>query len=158
VAAGDTISGNLRFARQKANGSVEVVAGPFSSWEMDHKGDPSNSPWFNVPRDYAPQGANLKYAKDAVWKSGEIILVQHKSASLAEAADYDADEVFIGVLQEDLNRDERIPRTLTVADTELTSDPTTSTSDWVTVFKYTVPDRTKIALFGMSNVAVVEAA
>jgi len=158
MAAGATISGSIRFCREKVNGTVEVIAGPFSSVEMDHKADPAYSAWFNTPQNQMPVGSNSKRAKNAELKAGEILLAQHLSASLEEAADYDADEVFIGIIKEDENRKDIIPTTLTVADTGLAANPTTSTSSWVTFFKYTVPDRVAIALFGQCNIAAVEAA
>jgi len=158
MAAGSTISGQIRFARQKVNGDIEVIAGPFSSQELDHKADPQYSVWFNTPRERTPVGANVKTAKNAELKAGEILLLQHKAAALAEAADYDADEIFISILKKDINRNDIIPTTLTVADTGLSGDATTSTTAWVTGFQYTVPDRVSIALYGQCNVAVVETA
>jgi len=158
MAAGATIAGSVRFVRVMVNGTREVVAGPFSSGEMDHKADPAYSVHFNEPANRVPSGTNLKMAKDAEWDAGEILAVEHLAAALAEAADYDLDEISIGILKEDKNRNKIIPSTLTVADTTLAADPTTSTTVWTTFFSYTVPDRVKIALHGICNVACCETA
>jgi len=160
MAAGDTISGQLRVMRQLANGELQIVLGAMSHLDYDWKATPANAMQVNVPRQRAPVGAVIVYTKDdGIFKAGEKIVVQHLSASLAEAADVDGDdEWFIGVLEEDLNRGGINPKTLTLQDQEIAVDPTTSITVWTNVFEYTVPDRTDISLFGRIMMAVTETA
>jgi len=159
MAAGDTIAGSIRVVKEKTLGDRVVVAGRFGASEVDHKDDPENSLYINPnPAVRLPIGARAVKAPLAVFNPGEILEIQHLSSSLQEPADYDADEFFIGIIEEDLNTGELRERQLTVADTELTANPTTSTTSWVTIFKYTVPDRRRIYLAGAFNVAAVEVA
>lgn len=159
MAAGATISGQLRVAKVNQLGDTLVVAGPLASVELDQ--DTFNQKVFINAEpgvDLPFGGANARQAPEAVWQPGEQILVQHKSAALAEAVDHDADEFLISIMERDLNTGIAQGRTLTVADQELTADPTSSTSAWVTVFKFTVPDRLRVMLRGHQKVAAVEAA
>lgn len=169
MAAGDTISGQVRYIRENQAGDRYVVAGPFASVEMDQ--DTFNQKKFlNLGLLAQAQGAsgatgaspfgaaNSSPAPEGIFHPGEKLIIQHKSASLAEAIDYDADEYLVSVLERDLNTDIVQQRTLTVADTDLSANPTSSTSEWVTFFEDTVPDRRRWALAGHQKAAAVEVA
>ena len=160
MAAGATISGQLRVMRELANGELEIVIGAMSHLDYDWKATPQYAPMVNVPPNRVPSGTMLINTRgDGAFKAGEKIVVQHLSASLAEAADVDGDdEWFIGIIEKDLNRGGINPKTLTLQDQELAADPTTSTTVWTNVFEYTVPDRTEIALYGRIMMAVTETA
>jgi len=160
MAAGDTITGMLRYVREQANGTKAVIAGNFSSQELDHKSDPANSVYLNPrPRAPMPVGTGIpKMAPNGYLLQNEVLEVQHLSANLEEAIDYDADEFFISVVEIDTQWGTAVNKTLTVADTELTSDPTSSTSEWTAIFKATVPSGKKWILAGIQNVAATEVA
>jgi len=159
MAAGATISGQVRVIRESTLGKRVPVAGNFGSFEVDHKADPENSLYINPnPKGRLPLGAREVKAPGAIFEAGEVLELQHLSAALAEAADFDADEIFIGGIEEDLNTGDLRARTLTAVDTGLAADPTTSTTVWTTFFKYTVPDRRRFYLAGAFNVACVETA
>jgi len=159
MAIGDTVSGQIRVVRETVVGERDIVLGPLGSTEIDHKADPENSMYVNPKKgDRLPVGARSIRAKKAIFEAGEIIDVQHLSASLAELVTYNADEFFIGCGQEDMNRKSPRPRQLTVQDTTLTADPTSSITVWTSIFKYTIPDRQRFILTGPFNVAAVETA
>ena len=157
MAAGNTITGQIRVSKLTTLGDLITVAGNFGSAEVDHKADPENAVYINPnPKYNLPVGARSYGAPQAIFGPGEKIRVQHKSASLAEAVDYDADEFFIGTIVEDLNTGMTRSAQLTVQDTEVSANPTSSTSEYVTVFEYTVPDRQRVFISGAFNVAAVE--
>lgn len=160
MAVGDTITGNIRYVREETSGNRRVIFGPISSAELDHKADPQYSIYVNPsPRAPMPTGHGVpKIAGDAVLWQNEVLEVQHLSSSLEEAIDYDADEIYISIVEIDLQRGTKTPKTLTAADTELSTDPTSSTSSWVTFFKATVPSGKKWIIAGIQNVAAVEVA
>jgi len=159
MAVGDTIAGQIRVVKETAQGHRDIVCGPYGASEVDHKADPENSKYINPnPKSRLPIGASSDRAKRAVFEAGEVLDIQHKASALAEAATYNADEFFIGCIQEDLNRNDPRPRQLTAPDTTLAADPTTSITVWTSIFKFTVPDRTRLYLAGAFNVAAVETA
>jgi len=157
MAAGDTIAGQLRYIRETQSGHAFKVAGPFSSLELD-QANLENRLFINVtPGVDAPQaGANMAKAPSARWAPGEVLKVQHLSNSLAEAIKYDADEIEIKGLERDLNTGEVSPRTLTVKDTTVSANPTSSTTVWTTIFAYTIADRTEFGLKGPQKAAATE--
>lgn len=164
MAAGATISGQLRMVRLDAQGNRVKVAGNFSSGEIDHKDDSSKALYLNTNQGKVgqlidkPLNSPAKAFPDAVFYAGETLIIEHLSASLEEAIDYDADEIFIDIVDKDTNRNMSITRTLTVADTELTANPNSSKSAWVETYKVTVPDRHMWLVAGQFNVAATEAA
>jgi len=161
MAAGDTINGQIRLEKEKPSGSRLIPFGPVSANLVDQRNDVKNQLYVNPPKAFnsPPPGAgNRAMAPGLVFQPGEVIRVQHKSANLEEAADYDADEFELSVVELDLNTGERVPRTLTVADTEISANPTTSTSEFVDIYQATVPDRRRWYIAGSLNVAAVEVA
>lgn len=155
MAAGDTIAGVVRIVKEEAGGHRVVVLGSIPTSYVDK--DSSYFTHVNPDPDLMMTRGDHKYiAKGAIFEASEVLDIQHLSSSSEVAGDYDADEFFIDVIETDLNHPKRpVPKTLTVHDTELTSDPTTSVTDWVSIFKYTVPDRRRIAIAGMVKVAIV---
>ena len=159
MAVGDTIPGQIRIVKEETIGHRVVIAGSFGASEIDHKADPENSMYINPdPKIRLPIGARAVRCKGGVFSPGEVIDVQHLASALEEAATYNADEFFIGCLEEDLNTGRAHQRQLTAIDTTLVADATTSTTVWTSIFKYTVPDRRRIVLAGPFNVAAVETA
>lgn len=157
MASGDTISGQIRVSKLTTLGDLITVAGNFGSAEVDHKADPENAVYINPnPKYNLPVGASSYGAPQAIFGAGEKIRVQHKSSNLAEDVKYDADEIFVGTIVEDLNTGMTRSSQLTAQDTEIESDPTSSTSEYVTIFEYTVPDRQRIFISGAFNVAATE--
>ena len=159
MAAGDTVAGQIRVVRETVVGERDIVLGPYGSAQVDHKADQENSMYVNPKKgDRLPVGAWSVKSKKAIFEAGETIDVQHLSSTDEVAVLYTADEIFIGCGQEDLNRKIPRPRMLTVADTTLEANATTSTTVWISIYKYTVPDRQRFIFTGPFNVAAVTVA
>lgn len=159
MAAGDTIAGQIRVVKARTLGDEVVVAGPFAQSRVDHKADPQYQLFINVPREAVPIGGTIAYAPSATFEAGEVMHVQHKATTLAEAmSSHDADEIFVDLIEEDLNTGQKKPRQLSVADNEVSADVTSSTTSFVSIFTDTVPDRRRWYLAGAFNVAGTEAA
>ena len=161
MAAGDTISGQIRVVKETGIGHQNVVGGAWPSAQLDHLTDIENGIYVNPPKKnfQLPQGMMPKRAPKAIFSSGEKMHLQHKSASLAEAATVTLSEVQIDTMEQDLNNPKDVvDKTLTIQDTDLSGDVTSSVSAWVTFFTYTVPDRTKMALSGSFNATLLEKA
>lgn len=169
MAAGDTIPGRLRVVNKSEHGSP-VVFGPVSSSLADRKANPEKALFINKsnakvlsliqPHLDSP---GMSTQGEGLFRSGEVLRVEHQASSLEEAADHDADEFFIGIIDVDHNYDVGDPRRarpneLTVAQQELAADPTTDTDAWVGLFEETVPDRHTYMLAGPFMVAAVETA
>lgn len=159
MAAGDTIAGSIRIVRELTLGSRVVVAGNFGASEVDHKADPENTLYINPnPRVRLPLGSRAVLAPRAIFEAGEVLDIQHLSSTLEVAGNYAADEFFIGGVEEDLNTRMMRERQLSAPDSTLDANPTTSTTVWMSIFKYTVPDRRRFYLAGAFNVAIVTVA
>jgi len=162
MGAGDTIAGKVRVVREDAEGNVSRVIGPFPTDRVDYTNNDISSAeklYVNVgnsARVGAPANAETKGAPDARWYAGEVIRVQHQSSNLQEAVDRNFDGTNIEILEQDKNRGSISPETLTVDDQELSSNPTSSTSDWVTFFESTVPDRTEWRIAGSFEAIAAE--
>ncbi len=168
MAAGDTIPGQMRIIRSSEHGE-EIMLAATSTTQLDRKDAPEKALFLNkrnakvlelIQPHLDSPGLTPRVTKI---HAGEVLKLQHLSSALEEAADYDADEFFISVIEVDHNynvgdsRRARV-RELNVADTELTANPTTSTSTWTTVFQDTVPNRKSWHLGGPLMVAAVEVA
>ena len=102
MAAGDTISGQIRVVRQSSIGHRRVVAGAFPTAQVDHLADLENSIYVNPPKGMPlPMGMMPKRAGKAIFSSGEIMSLEHKSASLAELATTTLSEIQVDVIEED---------------------------------------------------------
>lgn len=166
MAAGDTIAGQIRYIRSSEHGE-EILVNPLSSFQLDRKAEPEKALFFNKSDPKVLQLIQPHLDSPGITPrmselhAGETLKVEHKSAALAEAVDYDADEVFINVVQVDHNYGRGDPRRaqvrqLSANDTELSANPTSSTSGWVTFFEATVPNRKTWFLGGPQMVAAVE--
>lgn len=170
MAVGDTIAGEIRVVKESRGGDRPIVAGPYTHAECDQAANPDKAIYHNVGMVLREVGlrvgpafgaGNPKDAPDAIFEPGEIMEVQHQAQALAEAIDFDAAEFNIGVIEIDLNKPKGLPgrarpRTLSVAQTELVANPTSSTTAFVTFWKDTTPDRVRRVLAGFFAVAAVE--
>lgn len=159
MAAGDTIPGVVAVEKEDASGDRTFELGPYSHSLLDNSGDVANQMYVNAAKAFntpPPQAGNRVRAAGLVFHPGEVIRARHKSASLSEAIDYDADEIEISIVDQDLNTGKLSPQTLTVSDTELSANPTSSTTDFVTFFEETVPDMHRYFVAGPVNLAAVE--
>jgi|SaaInl7_135m_RNA_FD_contig_21_498493_length_708_multi_18_in_0_out_0_1 hypothetical protein len=159
MAAGDTILGVIRVVKETGIGHRNVVAGGYPTGKLDHFTDEENGIYINLPKgESLPLGMQKRSAPKAHWTAGEKLHLQHKSGSLAEAATVTLSEIAINIIKKDLNTGDVIEETLTVADTDLSGDVTSSVSAYVEFFTYTVPDRTMIAMAGSFNATLLEKA
>lgn len=163
MGAGDTISGVVTVRREDTQGNKEIVAPEMSSDRVDHNvsKDAEEKLYLNTRRSdrvTRPAGAEDRDAPDAIFAAGEVLYVSHKSASLEEAIDHDADSFDFQVLVLDRNRGRIYPKPVTVADQELSADPDSDTGGYVDFFQVTVPDRQEWRLVGSFEVAAEEAA
>lgn len=163
MTTGDTIPGKVRFIRVDTEGNRSVVAGPYSTSELDDVNQtfvPEDYIYLNTMmsrRKSAPAHAREEAAPGAQFLSGERIELEFKAnATVGNDVDHDADTIGLDILREDKNRGRVYPDQLTVADQELSSDVTESASEWNTVFRETVPDRTEYRLVGKQGYAPVE--
>lgn len=159
MAAGDTINGEVRVQRETASGEALVPLGPLSSAMFDNRGDVANQLYVNPQKAFSappPQAGNRMKAPGLVFHANEVLRVQHQSANLEEAIDYDADEIEISIVDLDLQTGKASPRTLTVSSTELTANPTSDVDEWVTVYQETVPFGHRYFVAGPTNAAAVE--
>lgn len=164
MGTGDGIPGNVRVVREDTEGNVVRVFGPTSNSRLDAKNNNTTAEeklYLNTGRSARkgkPAGAENQEVPDAVWESGEKLYVQHKANStVSNDIDHDnADAFEIGAVSLDLNRGNFFPQQLTAADTELSSDPSESDTEYVTFFEYTVPDRTRLYLAGVFMAAAIE--
>lgn len=155
MATGDTIAGVVEVYRVHRSGAEIPVAGEFRQDAVDYHNNsvsPEEKLYINTSKTQyrtKPMGAQEEVAPGAQFFSGEVLRVKHQADSLEEAADYDdADAFGIQVVEQDKNRGTTKGVTLTVQDQELSSNPTSSSSDLVTIFEATVPDDTEWRLAG----------
>jgi hypothetical protein len=163
MATGETITGKVRLIREDTEGNRSVVAGPYSTSVTDYDNQnfgPSEFLYVNTPlsnRMDAPLDSRETVAGDAVFKSGEKYIVQHKSnADNSRSIDYDYDGFALDIMKKDLNRGTISPDELTVADQELSNNPSESASGFVTIFRETVPDRREYRHVGRFGVTPAE--
>ena len=148
MAAGGTIPGKLRILKQNQAGDKEVLMSGIDTTLADEDG--TGILFFNLPPDrLKTMGASEQNRRAPfVFMENEKIIIEHKSASLEEAIDYDlAASIGIGIMKVDLNTKKRWQETLVVGDTELTANPTASKSAWVEIFRDAVPTRQSMILF-----------
>lgn len=163
MGAGDTIPGQVRVRGEFTDGSEPRLLGPFNQDRVDYHNNtvsPDEKLYVNTAissRVSKPAGAESVTEPRLTFSAGETFKVEHKSASLEEAIDYDdADLVEIDVMIKDLNRGVWFPRTLTVQDTGLSANPTSSNSSWVEIFTFTVPDRQRMNVVGTFGIIAPE--
>ena len=159
MAAGDTISGRIRVIKETGIGHRNIVAGAYPSARLDHITDSENGLYINKGKgEVLPLGMLGRKAPKAFFGAGEKLILQHLSASLAEAATVTLSEIEISIIKKDLNNNDHVEDTLVVGDTTLSGDVTSSTTVWTDFFSYTVPDRTMISMVGSFNATLLEKA
>lgn len=165
MGTGDGMPGNVRVVREDTEGNIVRVFGPEANQRLDTKNENTTAEeklYLNTSISSSkgkPAGAEEQVVPNAIWESGEVLKIQHKANSSfgSSKIDYDQEDAFeIGAVSVDLNRGNKFPEKLTSADTELSADVDESTSDYVTFFKYTVPDRQRLYLAGVLGAAAVE--
>lgn len=159
MGAGDTINGEVQITRETAGGESLVPLGPLSTAMFDNRGDVQNQLYVNPQKSFSappPQAGNRMKAPGLVFHANETMRIQHKSASLEEAIDYDADEIEISIVDLDLQTGKPNPRTLTVSHTSLAANPTSDKDSFVTFFEETVPFGHRYFIAGPVNAAPVE--
>lgn len=154
MATGDTVPGKIRIMKKTVGGSlVPVVRG--IDYDLADK-DTTGTLYINPSRNRnLSENEEAKYT-NVEFHEDEKILIQHLSRSLAEAVQYDADEFDIGIIVEDLNTGDVYADSLNTQDQALGSDPTTSTSDYVTIFEYTISGRKEVGLHSKFRAAAIE--
>lgn len=163
MASGDTIAGQVRVVLEDAQGNRNVVFGSVPQSRVDYfnsSPQPDEKLYVNTmrsPLTSAPAGAQTRSAPDAVFESGEKLIVQHKSNSdNSRSHDLDKDAFEIEGAELDLNRENSFARTLTVADQEQSGTQSESASAFVDIFTFTVPDRTRFFMAGLFGAVGVE--
>lgn len=163
MATGDTIPGKVRISREDTEGARLPVAGPFQQDRVDYFNNdvqPDEKLYINTmhsDRVAKPAGAEAVSAQQASFAAGEVLYVEFQANStVANDIDHDADSFAIDVLTLDRNRDKIFPDTLSVADQELSADPTESATSYVDMFQYTVPDRQEVRVVGAFESVAVE--
>lgn len=163
MSSGDTIGGKVRFVRVDTEGNREVVAGPYSTGDLDDVNrslDPEDFIYLNTmmsSRKSAPAQAREEAAPGAQFLSGEqIILEAQSNTDNSRSIDHDFDAFSLDIVREDKNRGKKYPDQLTVSDQELSSSPSESATSWVEFYRETVPDRTEYRLVGKQAAAPIE--
>lgn len=163
MATGDTHAGQIRIVREDAEGRVIPVLGPISQDRVDYFNNDVNAVeklYVNTAlsdRKAKPANAESMTAASAEFKPGEVLRVQHQAnAEVANDIDVDADAFNIETMKRDMNRGTISNDPLTVADQELSTDPSESTDGWIDIYQYTVGDRKERRIVGSFEAVAVE--
>lgn len=163
MATGDTISGSVRVVLRDTQGNENVVFGSIPQSQTDYENQslsPDEKTYVNTRRSgkvAAPSGAKTRSAPNAVFESGEQLLVQHQaSATVTNDVDHDADTFSLEGVTVDLNRGNSFIDVKDVSDQELSSDPAESADEFVTIYQTTVGDRERFLLAGEQEFTAVE--
>jgi hypothetical protein len=163
MASGDTIPGQVRLVLEDAQGNRNIVLGAIPQNRVDYFNNdtqPDERLYINATEAdsvTAPAGSQKKKARDAVFEAGEKLIVQHKSNSdNGRSIDHDAGGQEIEGVEFDLNRQNAFTRTLTVSDQELSGTTAESASEFVDMYRFTVPDRTRFFVAGSFESVAVE--
>lgn len=163
MATGDTHPGQVRIVLEDTQGNQNVVFGSVPQSQLDYTNNsvsPDEKTYVNTRRSSqvaAPGGAKTRSAPNAVFESGEKLLVQHQASSTtANDIDHDFDSFTLEGITVDLNRDNSFIDVKTVADQELTADPTETTDGWTTFYETTVGDRERFLLAGEQEAVAIE--
>jgi len=164
MAAGDTIDGQIRIVLEDTQGNRNIVLGSLPQNKLDLVNqtlDPNERTYVNTSltmRTSAPAGAQTRTAENAVFEPGESLIVQHKSTTAsARSHDVDFDAYGIEGVTVDLNRGNDFSETLTASDQEIASNVSESDTEFVDIFKFTVPDRQRFLLAGQLEAVGIEA-
>lgn len=163
MASGDTISGSVRIVLEDTQGNRNVVLGSLPQGKLDYTNQtvsPDEKTYVNTGRSArvtAPAGAQTRNAPDAVFESGERLIIQHKSnADNNLDIDLTFDAFDIEGVSKDLNRDNAFIEVLAQAQQELSGTVAQDDSEFVDIYQYTVPDRTRFFLAGSLEAIAIE--
>lgn len=166
MASGDTIDGDVYVVRRDVSDNEMKVVGRLNSTaDLDtvSSDTPQGKVFVNTNLSdlvNRPNGARPISAPNATFESGEEILIKVDfNEGTANALDVDGDQgaLNLGYIEQDLNRGITNTQTFTLADNEITSDPSVSAGDTVTWFRDTVGDSRKVYLAGLYEAAPSEA-
>lgn len=163
MATGDTISGQVRFVLVDTQGNRNIVFGSIPQSQVDYTNRDPNADertYVNTRRAAkvaAPAGAKTRSAPNAVFEAGEKLIVQHKaSAEVSNDVDLDADSFSLEGVSVDLNRDNSFIQVLDQSDQELSGSVAEDDSEFVDIYQFTVPDRTRYLLAGEQEAVAIE--
>jgi hypothetical protein len=163
MATDDTISGQVRYVLEDTQGNRNIVFGSVPQAQLDYTNRSPNADektYVNTRRSSkvaAPAGAKTRSAPNAVVEAGEKLIVQHKaSASVTNDINLDRDSFSLEGVTVDLNRDNSFIDVLDQSDQELSGSVGESTSEFVDMYQYTVPDRQRFLLAGEQEAAATE--
>jgi len=165
MASGDTINGQIRIVREDTEGNIVRVFGPIDQSRVDAVNSNTTAEeklYLNTVRSDRkgkPAGAENQEVPDAIWESGEKLFIQHQAdATVSNDIDPEASGAFeLGSVSLDLNRNNFFPEVLRATNNEISGTVSESTSEWVSFFEFTVPDRTRLYLAGRLMAAAIEA-
>jgi len=163
MGTGDTISGSVRILLVDTQGNRNVVFGSLPQDKLDDTNNdlnPDQKVYVNTGRSgrvTAPAGAQTRSAPDAVFEAGEQIVIQHQaSATVTNDIDLTADSFDIETVSKDLNRDNAFINVLGQNDQELSGSVAEDDAEFVDMYQYTVPDRTRVFIAGAIAAAAIE--
>ena len=163
MATGDTIAGSVQVVLEDTQGNQNIVFGAIPQAQVDYTNNtvsPDEKTYVNTRRSSkiaAPAGAKRRSAPNAVFESGEKLLIQHKaSATVANDIDHDFDGFLIEGVTVDLNRDNPFIDPKTVADQELTADPSENADEFETFYETTIGDRERFLMAGEIEAVAAE--
>lgn len=166
MAAGDTISGQVRYIREDQHGNREVVAGPYDQDELD-QANLEDRLYIVRPGDRRTQAGRISNvdeipAPQIEYGPNETIRLEHQAASSGEGGDtesidVDADEFQLKGKLRDLNTGQVKPETLTVSKNDLSTDPTAESCSFVAFFEHEFSDAVAFIPDGFQKAAAVEA-
>lgn len=163
MATGDTIGGAVQVVREDTQGNRTIVMGSVPQDKVDYFNNSVSAEeklYVNTGRSDRvgkPAGAESHDAPDAVFESGEKLIVQHQASStVTNDIDLDADSFTISGVSVDKNRGNAFTQTLTQADQELSGTAAEDDTGWVDMYEFTVGDRRRFHMAGEFEAVAVE--
>jgi hypothetical protein len=163
MASGDTIPGRVRVILLDNQGNRNRVFGPLPQSKVDYfnqEFSPDEKQYVNTNKSSfvtAPAGSQKRSAPNAVFMSGERLIVQHTSSNDSNRdINLDVDAFEIEGVEVDLTRGKAAPTTIGQASQELSGSVAEDDSDWVDIYRYTVPDQTRFNMAGLFEAVGVE--
>jgi hypothetical protein len=163
MATDDTISGQIRVVLEDTQGNRNVVFGSVPQEQTDYTNNtvsPDEKTYVNTRRSSkvaAPSGAKTRSAPNAVFESGEKLIIQHKaSATVTNDINLDADTFSVEGITVDLNRDNSFIDVLDQSDTNKSGSVGEDDSNFVDFFEYTVGDRERFLMAGELEAVAIE--
>jgi len=164
MASGETIDGAVRVVREDTEGNTVRVFGPIDQERVDYANQQlsaDNKLYLNTSlsdRKGKPTNAESQTVPDAQFLAGETLKVQHSAdSSVSNDIEAGASGAYeIDTLVRDMNRNNVFPETLRAPDNEISGTVSESTSQFVTFYQFTVPDRQEYSLTGRFGAAALE--